>query len=87
MANAKNAAFNAAWGDSAKVEWTDEGGEAHSLALTPSEVAETYLRFDWPTELADVAVGTVLTFSFRLHGAEGAAEQPSTLSATLFAAS
>ena len=86
VANAKNAAFNAAWGDTAKVEWTDEDGEAHSLALTPSEVAETYLRFDWPTGLADVPVGTVLTFSFRLHGSEGSAEQPSTLTATLVAA-
>ena len=82
----KNLAFNAAWGDSAKVEWTDEDGEAHSLALTPSEVAETYLRFDWPTGLADVPVGTELTFSFRLHGAEGAAEQPSTMTAKLIAA-
>ena len=86
VANAKNAAYNAAWGDSAKVEWTDEDGEAHSLALTPSEVAETYLRFDWPTGLAEVPVGTILTFSFRLHGAEGGAEQPSTLTATLVAA-
>ena len=86
VANAKNAAFNASWGDSAKVAWTDADGEAHSLSLTPSEVAETYLRFDWPTGLADVPVGTELTFSFCLHGGEGAAEQPSTMTAKLVAA-
>lgn len=86
VANGKNLAFNAAWGDSVKVEWADSEGTAHELALTPSEVAETYLRFDWPTGLADVPDGTELTFSFRLHGGEGEAEQPNTQSAKLIAA-
>lgn len=86
VANGKNLAYSAAWGDSVKVEWTDEDGEAHELALTPSESAQTYLRFDWPTGLAEVAPGTLLKFSFRLHGKEGAAEQLSNAEAKLIAA-
>ena len=86
VGNGKNIAFNTAWGDSAKVSWTDEDGEAHSLDLTPSEIAETYLRFDWPTGLADVEPGTVLEFSFRLHGKEGGTEKLTDIEAKLVAA-
>ena len=80
VANGKNLSYNAAWGDSIKVTWT-EGTEAKSLDLTPSEIAETYLRIDWPTGLADVPNGTELTFTFRLHGGEDAAEQLTTVTA------
>jgi len=86
VANGKNLAFNAAWGDKVTVTWL-EGTTEKTLDITPSEQSETYLRFDWPTGLADVAAGTILTFTFRLHGAEGAAEQGSTLTAELVAAS
>ena len=86
VANGKNLSFNAAWGDKVIVTWK-QGEEEMSTELVPSEQSETYLRFDWPTALADVPVDTVLTFSFRLHAGEGAAEQSSTRSATLIAAS
>ena len=86
VGNGKNIAFNTAWGDSAKVAWTDADGESHSLDLTPSEIAETYLRFDWPTGLADVEPGTVLEFSFRLHGKEGGTEKLTDIAAKLVAA-
>ena len=85
IANGKNLAFNAEWGDSVKVEWKD-GDETKSVSLTPSEQSETYLRFDWPTALADVATGTELTFTFRIHGSSEGAEQVTTRTATLVAA-
>ena len=85
VANGKNLSFNAAWGDSVKVSWLEDG-ETKEIALTPSEVAETYLRFDWPTALADVEAGTELTFSFRYHGSEGGAEQSCTLTVKIIAA-
>ena len=84
VANGKNLAFNAAWGDSVTVSWV-EGAETKTLTLTPSEQSETYLRFDWPTGLADVEAGTELTFSFRLHGGEDGAEQLTTAVAELVA--
>ena len=84
VANGKNLAFNAAWGDSVTVSWI-EGAETKTLTLTPSEQSGTYLRFDWPTGLADVEAGTELTFSFRLHGGEGGAEQLTTAVAELVA--
>jgi len=62
-----------------------EGETAKTAELTPSEQSETYLRFDWPTALADVPVNTELTFTFRLHGAQGAAEQTNMKTATLVA--
>ncbi len=85
VVNGKNLAFDAAWGDNVTVAWLD-GETENTLDLTPSEQSETYLLFDWPTELADVAAGTELVFSFRLHGAEGEAEQMGRLTATLVAA-
>ena len=86
VANGRNIVYNSAWGDEVKVAWTDEDGEAHSLTLTPSEQSETYLRFDWPSGLAEVEPGTVLDFSFRLHGKEGGTEKLTDLSAKLVAA-
>jgi len=85
VATGKNLAFNAAWGDKVFVDWM-EGETAKSAELTPSEQSETYLRFDWPTALADVPANTELMFTFRLHGSEGAAEQVSRSTATLVAA-
>lgn len=79
----KNGVFNAAWGDEVKVAWKDAAGESHELALTPSEQSETYLRFDWPTGLANVADGTQLAFTFRLHGKEGGTVKLSELTADL----
>ena len=71
VVNGKNLSYNADWGDSVKVTWTEDT-EAKELTLAPSEQSETYLRFDWPTGLADVPAGTDLEFSFRLRGAEDA---------------
>lgn len=53
---------------------------------TAGEQSETHLHFDWQEALADVPVDTELTFSFRLHGAEGVAEQVSVRVANLVAA-
>jgi len=83
VANGKNLAYNAAWGDSVKLSY--EGLET-PIALTPSEQSESYLRFDWPTALADVPVGTELMFEFKLHGGEGGAEQSATKTVKLVAA-
>ena len=85
VVNGKNLAYNADWGDSVKVTWT-EGDEAKELTLTPSEQSETYLRFDWPTGLADVPAGTDLEFSFRLRGAEDAPVKSAKRTAKLVAA-
>lgn len=87
VANGRNVSYNADWGDTAKVSWTDEDGEAHELALTPSEQSAVYLRFDWPTGLAEVEPGTMLEFSFRLHGKEGGTEKLNDIEAKLVAAS
>lgn len=77
VANGKNLAFDAAWGDTASVSWVDaETKEPHELALTLNEQSETYLRFDWPEGLAEVPAETELTFRFRLHGEKDGAEQP-----------
>ena len=82
VANGKNLAYNAAWGDKVTVSWV-EGSETKSLDLTPSEVAETYMRFDWPSALAEVPENTELSVVAALHGEEGAAEQSSTVKAKL----
>ena len=84
--NGKNLAYNSSWGDSVKVTWTEDD-EAKELTLTPSEQSETYLRFDWPTGLADVPAGTDLEFSFRLHGAEDAPVKSAKRTAKLVTAS
>lgn len=86
VVNGKNLAYNADWGDSVKVTWTEDN-EAKELTLTPSEQSETYLRFDWPTGLADVPAGTDLEFSFRLHGAEDAPVKSAKRTAKLIVAS
>lgn len=85
VANGKNLAFNAAWGDKVIVSWKVDD-EEKSAELTPSEQSETYLRFEWPEALNDIPVNTVLNFSFRLHGENEGAEQVSTHSAKLIAA-
>lgn len=85
VANGKNLAFNAAWGDKVIVSWKVDD-EEKSAELTPSEQSETYLRFEWPEGLNDIPVNTVLNFSFRLHGENEGAEQVSTHSAKLIAA-
>ena len=90
VANGRHLAFNPAWGDTVTVTWVEgegESAETKTLNIVPSEQSASYLRFDWPTGLAEVPAGTVLTFSFRLHGAEGGAEQGLTKTATLVAAS
>ena len=75
VANGKNLSYNAAWGDSIKAAWLDEDGAAQELALTPTEVSETNLRFEWNAGLAGVPDNAEVTLTFRLHGAEGAAEK------------
>jgi len=84
VANGKNLSYNSAWGDSIKVTYV---GLETPIALTPSEQSESYLRFDWPTALADVPAGTELVFEFKLHGGEGLAEQSALKTVTLVAAS
>lgn len=85
VATGKNLAFNSAWGDKVVVSWTEDAAK-ESVELTPSEQSETYLRFDWPTDLAEIPAQTELTFAFRLHGAQGAAEQTDVKTVTLIAA-
>ncbi|MGN0848049.1 MAG: hypothetical protein ACI4RA_11805 [Kiritimatiellia bacterium] len=82
VANGRNLSFNAAWGDRLVLSWT-EGENAKSVELTPSEQSDTFLRFAWADELEEIPVGTLLTFTFRLHGAEDAAEQTCTKTAKL----
>ena len=50
--------------DSVKIAWTEDG-EAKTATLVPTEVSDTYLRFDWPTSLAEVEAGVEIAWSFR----------------------
>lgn len=86
VANGANLAFSVDWGDAVTVKWfegQDESAQAKTLEIIPVEQSATYLRFDWPEGLAEVPVGTTLTFSFRLHGGEGGAERLLTKTAKL----
>ncbi len=74
VANGKNLAFHAAWGDKVSVSWTTEE-ESQEVEVTPSEQSEAYLRFDWPSSLGELEAGAELTFTFRIHEKEGGAEQ------------
>jgi len=90
VANGSNLAFNTGWGDKVVINWVEgEGEEAQTktLEITPSEQSEANLRFDWATGLADVAPGTELAITFRLHGQAGGAEQATTKVVKLVAAS
>ncbi|MGN0846863.1 MAG: hypothetical protein ACI4RA_05705 [Kiritimatiellia bacterium] len=82
----RNLSFNAAWGDRLTMSWT-EGEDTKTVELTPITQGSDFLSFDWPEVLENVPVGTLLTFTFRLHGAEDAAEQTCTKTAKLVAAS
>lgn len=75
VANGKNLSYNTAWGDSIKASWLDEDGAAQELALTPSEVSETNLRFEWNSGLAGIPDNAEVTLTFCLHGSEGGAEK------------
>ena len=83
VATGRNLAFNAALGDTVTVTWkVDE--EERSLALTPVEQSDTYLRFDWPEGLNNVDSGTHLTFTFRTRaGIAGGGEQVNEKAVTL----
>jgi len=78
VANGNNLGYHSAWGDSVTVEYD---GLSTPITLVPAEKSETYLRFDWPTALSELDDGTLLTFTFKLHAAEGAREQLQQLSA------
>lgn len=75
-AHGQNLSYHADWDDTVVVSWTQDG-DTKSAKLAPSEQSETYLRFDWPTELAEVPSGTELTFTFRLRETKEAAVQTS----------
>ena len=85
-ASGKNLSYHEDWGDSVSVSWR-EGDETRSAAIVPIEQSETYLRFDWIAELADVPVETDLTFVFRLHAEKDGSEQVSTRTVQLVSAS
>ncbi|HBO99033.1 MAG TPA: hypothetical protein DD637_04265 [Verrucomicrobia bacterium] len=59
-----NIQYDAAIGDSAAVEWTEDG-ETKSIPLVPAEQDDTCLTFDWPAALDEVPADTELTFVFR----------------------
>ena len=75
VANGKNLSYNVAWGDSIKASWLDADGAAQELVLTPTEVSETNLRFEWNTGLAGIPDNSEVTLTFCLHGEEGGAEK------------
>ena len=69
-------------GDITKVSYNDAEGTAHSFNITPTESDVNHRLYDFPTELADVAVNTELTIFFRARG--GVAEsEPQELEKTV----
>lgn len=79
----RNLAFNTDLGDTVTVAWEVDDEET-SISLTPTEQSDSYLRFDWPEDLNDVAPGTQLTFSFRTRaGIASGGEQVNMKTATL----
>ena len=86
LATGRNLFFNAAKGDTATITW-GEGEAATTINVTPTESDYSHMLFAWPTELAEVAAGTKLTFSFRTcAGIEDGAVYQVTKVATLVAA-
>lgn len=86
LAIGKNLSYHKDWSDSVSVTWEEEG-IVKSATLEPSEQSETYLRFDNVAALASIPADSVLTFTFKLHATEEGAEQTSTRSVRLIAAS
>lgn len=85
VVNGNNLAFNAAWGDSVVVSWLKDD-QAESVEIVPNEQSATYLRFNWPSQLAEAPDGAMLTFTFNLHGSQDGAEQKLVKTAKLVAA-
>lgn len=65
---------------SVTLTWTSEEGEG-SVTVSPSETEPLTLRLPWPTALAEVADGTVVTFT--ATAGEGASLQVVSRTATL----
>lgn len=81
-----NLMFNAAYGDTVTVSWTDAEGVRQDVALTPIESDYAHMKFEWTSELADVAADTILEFSFRTRGGiEDGDEQLNKKSVTVIA--
>ena len=86
IATGRNLAFNASLGDSVIISWMDSD-ETRSTTVTPTESDYSHMKFDWPSSLDDVPIGTELTFTFTLHGGvEGGAAHTATKSVKLLAA-
>ena len=85
-ATGRNLIFSTAFGDSVVAKWTQDG-EEKTATLTPSGSGYSFIKFDWPTALADVPADTELTLAFTLHGGtEGGAAYAVTKSVKLIAA-
>lgn len=85
-ATGRNLIFGTAFGDSVVAKWTQDG-EEKTATLTPSGSGYSFIKFDWPTALADVPADTEITLAFTLHGGvEGGAAYAVTKSVTLVAA-
>lgn len=86
LVTGKNLSFDAAKGDTATITY-GEGDAATTFSVTPTESDYSHMLFAWPSDLAEVAAGTKLTFSFRTcAGIEGGAVYPMTKTVTLVAA-
>ena len=54
-------------GDKVMANWVEDG-EEKSAELTPSGSGYSFIKFSWPTALAEVPVGTEIVLTFTLHG-------------------
>lgn len=87
VANGRNIFFDAANGDTASIVFIDDAtGEPTEVAVTPSELSETYLRFAAVPELEDARADSEVVLHVNAHDSSGAL-QPCTRTAKLLAAS
>ena len=85
LVTGRNLYFDPEKGDTATVLYGEGEGET-SLDITPTESDYSHMLFAWPAELAEVAAGTKLTFTFRTcAGVEGGAVYSMSKQTTLVA--